>query len=107
MAKSSFWIRFSFVCLLALIISVALFADSEPIDLPPMPKPSIIQYSGQSIIQSYRILDKRFCSLTPDRFLCEKCIENDMIFVRLLRFDSEGRPSRYYGCMPWQRPYLN
>lgn len=83
-----------------------VLADSEPIELPPMPKPEIIGYSNLSVIQRYQVLDLRFCFLTPDQFLCKKCIENDMQFVRLLHFDEAGRPLRFYGCRRWQNRYF-
>jgi hypothetical protein len=101
------------LCAIGLLLFLAIVAGlnanepGEPIELPPMPQLNHIPEAGRSYLQRYEIFDVRFCHLTPDPFLCERCLRSDMQFVRLLRFNEEGRPERIYGCRPFLRPYVH
>lgn len=51
------------------------------------------------IIQPYEIYDVRFCHLTPDPYLCKKCLSKGMQIARVLEFLPDGRPVRSYVCL--------
>ncbi|MCB1138990.1 MAG: hypothetical protein KDK23_09555 [Leptospiraceae bacterium] len=86
-------------------------------DLLPMPQTNSLDFQSiqqdmQSprdlapVIQAYEIWDARYCELTPRPFLCRKCILADQQFVRILTFESDGRPVRKYACKAFDHPYL-
>ncbi|GIX40989.1 MAG: hypothetical protein KatS3mg129_0722 [Leptospiraceae bacterium] len=53
----------------------------------------------------YEIYDIRFCHLTPDPFLCKKCLLNDMQIGRKIIF-KENEIIRINTCIPYKRKYL-
>jgi len=54
---------------------------------------------------AYEIYDIRFCYLTPDPFLCKKCILNDMQIARIIIF-KEDEIIRINSCIPYKKKYL-
>ncbi len=55
----------------------------------------------------YEIYDIRFCYLTPDPFLCKKCLKKDEQIARKISFDKQGRPYRENLCLPYKKKYLH
>jgi len=48
-------------------------------------------------VQPYDIIDPRFCYLTPQPFVCEKCLRNGQEFARFLQL-KDGILHRSYAC---------
>ncbi len=53
----------------------------------------------------YEIYDIRFCHLTPNPFLCEKCIKMDMQIGKKIIF-REKEIIRIHTCIPYKKKYL-
>lgn len=62
---------------------------------------------AEKYVRPYDLIDSRFCYLTPQPFLCKKCLGREEQFVQILRFESDGRPVRTYACRPYKRKYLH
>jgi hypothetical protein len=59
------------------------------------------------LARPYDLDDPRFCWMTPEPFICQKCLNAGQQFVQILSFDSrDGRPLRRYECRAYARPYL-
>jgi hypothetical protein len=51
---------------------------------------------------AYEIYDIRFCHLTPEPFLCKKCLLNDMQIGRIIIF-RENEIIRINACVPYKK----
>ena len=51
-------------------------------------------------IRPYQVLDARYCNLTPQPFLCRKCLARGLRLAQFLYFEEDGRPYREYRCVP-------
>lgn len=89
------------VVLLILLTMIVTFMSSQA------EESSGFTVGGPPIIRPYDIYDTRFCFLTPQPFLCEKCLSNKKQLVQILTFEADGRPVRTYECKAFQNPYLN